>query len=356
MSQVKLEHLYKRFGNVTAVGDFNLEVQDGEFVSFLGPSGCGKSTTLRMIAGFERPTEGNILLGDQVVSSAESNVFVPPEKRNIGMVFQSYAVWPHMTVAENVAYPLKIQKVPREERDKRVKEALEMVHLDRYGERYPSQLSGGQQQRVALARALIAQPGLLLLDEPLSNLDAKLRESMRFEISSLQKRLGITVIYVTHDQSEAMTMSDRIVVMNAGVVQQVGKPYDVYTHPANKMVADFIGLVNFLPAEVKEDRIFVKGTQVSFPNTAGLPQGDAVLGVRPENITLSKTGGMLQGQVKHRFYMGDAVDYRIQVGQQVLRVITHGSSYHQWADGETIYLDLNAVIPLGNEKNNYIIT
>lgn len=356
MSQVKLEHLYKRFGNVTAVGDFNLEVQDGEFVSFLGPSGCGKSTTLRMIAGFERPTEGNILLGDQVVSSAESNVFVPPEKRNIGMVFQSYAVWPHMTVAENVAYPLKIQKVPREERDKRVKEALEMVHLDRYGERYPSQLSGGQQQRVALARALIAQPGLLLLDEPLSNLDAKLRESMRFEISSLQKRLGITVIYVTHDQSEAMTMSDRIVVMNAGVVQQVGKPYDVYTHPANKMVADFIGLVNFLPAEVKEDRIFVKGTQVSFPNTAGLPQGDAVLGVRPENITLSKTGGMLQGQVKHRFYMGDAVDYRIQVGQQVLRVITHGSSYHQWADGETIYLDLNAVIPLENEKNNYIIT
>ncbi|MGM9518345.1 MAG: ABC transporter ATP-binding protein [Acidaminococcus sp.] len=356
MSQVKLEHLYKRFGNVTAVGDFNLEVQDGEFVSFLGPSGCGKSTTLRMIAGFERPTEGNILLGDQVVSSAESNVFVPPEKRNIGMVFQSYAVWPHMTVAENVAYPLKIQKVPREERDKRVKEALEMVHLDRYGERYPSQLSGGQQQRVALARALIAQPGLLLLDEPLSNLDAKLRESMRFEISSLQKRLGITVIYVTHDQSEAMTMSDRIVVMNAGVVQQVGKPYDVYTHPANKMVADFIGLVNFLPAEVKEDRIFVKGTQVSFPNTARLPQGDAVLGVRPENITLSKTGGMLQGQVKHRFYMGDAVDYRIQVGQQVLRVITHGSSYHQLADGETIYLDLNAVIPLGNEKNNYIIT
>ncbi len=179
---------------------------------------------------------------------------------------------------------------------------------------------------------------------------------MRFEISSLQKRLGITVIYVTHDQSEAMTMSDRIVVMNAGVVQQVGKPYDVYTHPANKMVADFIGLVNFLPAEVKEDRIFVKGTQVSFPNTAGLPQGEAVLGVRPENITLSKTGGMLQGQVKHRFYMGDAVDYRIQVGEQVLRVITHGSSYHQWADGETIYLDLDAVIPLGNEKNNYIIT
>ena len=334
MSQVKLEHLYKRFGSVTAVGDFNLEVADGEFISFLGPSGCGKSTTLRMIAGFERPTEGNILLGDTVVSSAESHVFVPPEKRNIGMVFQSYAVWPHMTVGENVAYPLKIQKVSREERKKRVEEALEMVHLERYGERYPSHLSGG----------------------PLSNLDAKLRESMRFEISSLQKRLGITVIYVTHDQSEAMTMSDRIVVMNAGVVQQVGRPYDVYTHPVNKMVADFIGLVNFLPAEVRGDRVFVQGTQVSFPNKENLAQGPAVIGVRPENLTLSKTGGMLQGTVKHRFYMGDAVDYRIQVGGQVLRVMTHGSSYHQWADGEPIYLDLADVILLDNEKSNYVIT
>lgn len=216
MSQVKLEHLYKRFGNVTAVGDFNLDVKDGEFISFLGPSGCGKTTTLRMIAGFERPTEGSIILGDTVVSSASEGLFMAPEKRDIGMVFQSYAVWPHMTVAENVAYPLKIQGVSKAERDRRVEEALKMVHLDQYGRRYPNQLSGGQQQRVALARALIAHPGLLLLDEPLSNLDAKLRESMRFEISTLQKELGITVIYVTHDQSEAMTMSDRIVVMNGG--------------------------------------------------------------------------------------------------------------------------------------------
>lgn len=231
-----------------------------------------------------------------------------------------------------------------------------MVHLDKYGERYPSQLSGGQQQRVALARALIAQPGLLLLDEPLSNLDAKLRESMRFEISSLQKRLGITVIYVTHDQSEAMTMSDRIVVMNGGVVQQVGRPYEVYTHPVNRMVADFIGLVNFLPGEVREERVFVQGTQVSFPNKTGLPEGPAVIGVRPENITLSKIGGMLQGTVKHRFYMGDAVDYRIQVGDHVLRVMTHGSAYHQWADGEPLYLDLEDVILLNNEKSNYVIT
>lgn len=224
MSQVKLEHLYKRFGNVTAVGDFNLDVKDGEFISFLGPSGCGKTTTLRMIAGFERPTEGSIILGDTVVSSASEGLFMAPEKRDIGMVFQSYAVWPHMTVAENVAYPLKIQGVSKAERDRRVEEALKMVHLDQYGRRYPNQLSGGQQQRVALARALIAHPGLLLLDEPLSNLDAKLRESMRFEISTLQKELGITVIYVTHDQSEAMTMSDRIVVMNGGEIQQIGRP------------------------------------------------------------------------------------------------------------------------------------
>lgn len=356
MSQVKLAHLYKRFGNVTAVGDFNLEVGDGEFVSFLGPSGCGKSTTLRMIAGFERPTEGNILLGDTVVSSAETGVFLPPEKRNIGMVFQSYAVWPHMTVADNVAYPLKIQGVSKEERAKRVQDALEMVHLERYGERFPGQLSGGQQQRVALARALIAHPGLLLLDEPLSNLDAKLRESMRFEISSLQKRLGITVIYVTHDQSEAMTMSDRIVVMNAGVVQQIGRPYDVYTRPANKMVADFIGLVNFLPAVAQGDRVFIKNTQISFSNTANLPQGEATIGVRPENLSLSKDGGMLQGTVKHRFYMGNAVDYRIQVGEHELRVITHGNSYHQWADGETVYVDLEDVILLGSEENTYIVT
>ena len=181
------------------------------------------------------------------------------------MVFQSYAVWPHMTVTENVAYPLKIQKVPKEERAARVAEMLKLVHLDEYGSRYPHQLSGGQQQRVALARALVMRPGLLLLDEPLSNLDAKLRESMRFEISSIQKELGITVIYVTHDQSEAMTMSDRVVVMSRGVIQQIGTPYEIYRNPANKMVADFIGLVNFVEGEVQGDRVYISGTGVSFP-------------------------------------------------------------------------------------------
>lgn len=279
-----------------------------------------------------------------------------PEKRDIGMVFQSYAVWPHMTVAENVAYPLKIQGVSKAERDRRVEEALKMVHLDQYGRRYPNQLSGGQQQRVALARALIAHPGLLLLDEPLSNLDAKLRESMRFEISTLQKELGITVIYVTHDQSEAMTMSDRIVVMNGGEIQQIGRPFDVYTHPANKMVADFIGLVNFVPAAMRGDRAFIKNTTVSFPNEAGIPEGDGIIAVRPENVSLSKNGGMLKGTVRHRFYMGDAVDYRIETAAGMIRVMTHGSAYHTWKDGEEIYLDFRDIILLGNERNNYIIT
>ena len=264
MSEVRIEHVFKRFGDVTAVSDFDLTVKDGEFVSLLGPSGCGKTTSLRMIAGFERATEGEIYIGDHCVSSHIKNTFVPPEKRDIGMVFQSYAVWPHMTVTENVAYPLKIQKVPKEERAARVAEMLKLVHLDEYGSRYPHQLSGGQQQRVALARALVMRPGLLLLDEPLSNLDAKLRESMRFEISSIQKELGITVIYVTHDQSEAMTMSDRVVVMSRGVIQQIGTPYEIYRNPANKMVADFIGLVTLWKAKYRRPRIYQRHRRI-FP-------------------------------------------------------------------------------------------
>ena len=357
---IQIENISKVFRTTevetVALNHVNLEVKEGEFVAIMGPSGCGKTTTLRMIAGFERPTEGSIILGDTVVSSASEGLFMAPEKRDIGMVFQSYAVWPHMTVAENVAYPLKIQGVSKAERDRRVEEALKMVHLDQYGRRYPNQLSGGQQQRVALARALIAHPGLLLLDEPLSNLDAKLRESMRFEISTLQKELGITVIYVTHDQSEAMTMSDRIVVMNGGEIQQIGRPFDVYTHPANKMVADFIGLVNFVPAAMRGDRAFIKNTTVSFPNEAGIPEGDGIIAVRPENVSLSKNGGMLKGTVRHRFYMGDAVDYRIETAAGMIRVMTHGSAYHTWKDGEEFYLDFRDIILLGNVRNNYIIT
>ena len=343
MSEVRIEHVFKRFGDVTAVSDFDLTVKDGEFVSLLGPSGCGKTTSLRMIAGFERATEGEIYIGDHCVSSHIKNTFVPPEKRDIGMVFQSYAIWPHMTVTENVAYPLKIQKVPKEERAARVAEMLKLVHLDEYGSRYPHQLSGGQQQRVALARALVMRPGLLLLDEPLSNLDAKLRESMRFEISSIQKELGITVIYVTHDQSEAMTMSDRVVVMSRGVIQQIGTPYEIYRNPANKMVADFIGLVNFVEGEVQGDRVYISGTGVSFPNTSGIT-GSATIAVRPENITMSRTSGTIEGTLVHRFYLGDAVDYRVQCKHHVIRVIVKGTELKEFTDGEKVYLDFDKIM------------
>lgn len=343
MSEVRIEHVFKRFGDVTAVSDFDLTVKDGEFVSLLGPSGCGKTTSLRMIAGFERATEGEIYIGDHCVSSHIKNTFVPPEKRDIGMVFQSYAVWPHMTVTENVAYPLKIQKVPKEERAARVAEMLKLVHLDEYGSRYPHQLSGGQQQRVALARALVMRPGLLLLDEPLSNLDAKLRESMRFEISSIQKELGITVIYVTHDQSEAMTMSDRVVVMSRGVIQQIGTPYEIYRNPSNKMVADFIGLVNFVEGEVQGDRVYISGTGVSFPNTSGIT-GSATIAVRPENITMSRTSGTIEGTLVHRFYLGDAVDYRVQCKHHVIRVIVKGAELKEFTDGEKVYLDFEKIM------------
>lgn len=343
MSEVRIEHVFKRFGDVTAVSDFDLTVKDGEFVSLLGPSGCGKTTSLRMIAGFERATEGEIYIGDHCVSSHIKNTFVPPEKRDIGMVFQSYAVWPHMTVTENVAYPLKIQKVLKEERAARVAEMLKLVHLDEYGSRYPHQLSGGQQQRVALARALVMRPGLLLLDEPLSNLDAKLRESMRFEISSIQKELGITVIYVTHDQSEAMTMSDRVVVMSRGVIQQIGTPYEIYRNPANKMVADFIGLVNFVEGEVQGDRVYISGTGVSFPNTSGIT-GSATIAVRPENITMSRTSGTIEGTLVHRFYLGDAVDYRVQCKHHVIRVIVKGAELKEFTDGEKVYLDFDKIM------------
>lgn len=343
MSEVRIEHIYKRFGSVTAVNDFNLVVKNGEFVSILGPSGCGKTTTLRMIAGFERASEGEIYIGDHCVSSSVKGTFVPPEKRDIGMVFQSYAVWPHMTVAENVGYPLKIQKVPKAERAKRVQDMLELVHLDGYGRRYPNQLSGGQQQRVALARALVARPGLLLLDEPLSNLDAKLRESMRFEIQSIQKELGITVVYVTHDQGEAMAMSDRVVVMSDGVVQQIGAPHEIYTKPVNKMVADFIGLVNFIDGTAKGDRVFIEGQDVSFPNTAKLT-GPATIAVRPENITLSLGGGHIAGKLRHRFYLGDSVDYRVQVADHIVRVIVKGADLNAIPDGASVYLDFDRVM------------
>lgn len=342
MAEVRIQSVIKQFGDVKAVNDFNASIADGEFVSILGPSGCGKTTMLRMVAGFERPTSGEIYIGDKLMSSSTDGTFVPPEKRNIGMVFQSYAVWPHMTVFDNIAYPLKIQNIPKTEIADRTNKALDLVHLGGYGKRYPHQLSGGQQQRVALARALVGEPRLLLLDEPLSNLDAKLRESMRFEIKDLQKKLNITVIYVTHDQAEAMAMSDRIIVMNQGVIQQIDKPVDIYENPVNQVVADFIGLVNFIPADVTPNAIRLPSLGYTLSQSSSF-SGKALAAVRPEHITMAKQGSGLQGVLSHKFYLGDSTDCRVKIGDEMIRVIDKAGSYQDYPDGQTVYLQFNKV-------------
>lgn len=343
MAQVTIKNVYKRFGNVTAVNNFCLDIQDGEFISILGPSGCGKTTMLRMVAGFEKASEGEISIGDRLVTSSDQSLFVPPEKRDIGMVFQSYAVWPHMTVEENVGYPLKIKKLPKDEIKKQVQHVLGLVHLDEYAARYPNQLSGGQQQRVALARALVAKPRLLLLDEPLSNLDAKLRESMRFEILAIQKKLKITVIYVTHDQAEAMAMSDRIVVMNKGNIQQIGYPHEIYSTPANSLVADFIGLVNFIPGQAEGSNIRIPGIDAVFLNTTNL-QGDVMVAVRPENIDISKVNGHIPATIQHHFYLGDSIEYRVRLGEHDLRIIVKGADVDAFKDGDDVYLSFDKIM------------
>ncbi len=338
MSTITIENVSKSFGDVLVLESFDNVIRNKEFVTLLGPSGCGKTTMLRLIAGFEKPTTGEIRIDDQVVSSRQ--VFVPPERRGIGMVFQSYAVWPHMNVFDNVAYPLKIARRPRAEIREKVETTLRTVHLSQYEKRYPSQLSGGQQQRVALGRALVAEPKVLLLDEPLSNLDAKLRESMRFEIKEIQRNLGITVVYVTHDQTEAMAMSDRIVVMNRGVIQQVGSPTEIYRKPANQFVADFVGKVNFLPGSVTENRIELLGTGQSIPYD-GVCRGRVIVAVRPENIRLRKADrGDLTGRLLNMFYLGDVNDCRVDLGGETVRVIADSGSFDTLREGQEVSLGL----------------
>jgi iron(III) transport system ATP-binding protein len=324
MATVRLIGIRKEFGDVVAVDQFSVDIADGEFVSFLGPSGCGKTTTLRMIAGFDMPTSGDIYIGDTLMSSVEGNTFASPEERNIGMVFQNYAVWPHMTVFDNIAYPLKIKKEKRGIIKNKVEQHLLLVGLEGFGERYPHQLSGGQQQRVALARALVMDPEVMLLDEPLSNLDAKLREEMRFEIKDLQKKTGVTIVYVTHDQAEAIVMSDRIVVMDTGYIQQVDSPKGIYENPTNKFVADFIGLTNFVECEIiSRDTVLLKDGTRSHKVKVHIPPGigkKAILSVRPENIEIGEKDGDIKGVVTRTVYLGNMIDYRITVGDVELRV------------------------------------
>lgn len=338
MASVTIKGVTKSFGNIKVLQEFNQEFEDGEFITLLGPSGCGKTTMLRLIAGFEKPSSGEIYIGDKLVSSEKE--FVPPEKRGIGMVFQSYAVWPHMNVFDNIAYPLKIQKLNKEEIEKRVSDVLKIVHLEQYRDRFPSELSGGQQQRVALGRALVAQPEILLLDEPLSNLDAKLREEMRYEIKEITKKLKITVIYVTHDQIEAMTMSDRIVLINKGEVQQVASPKEIYSKPKNMFVANFVGKVDFLRAKVENDRIILNNSNgQSLPNTSSL-KGNVVVAIRPENVILAEDGE-LTAKVFSKFYLGDSNDLRVEIGNgNILRIIARASTYDTLKEGEEVRIKI----------------
>jgi len=328
-SAVELTAVEKRFGRTggpAAVRGVSLVVPAGAFVAVLGPSGCGKTTTLRMVAGFEVPTAGEIRIGGTTVSAPARGIFVPPEARRIGMVFQSYAVWPHMTVAENVGYPLRVRRVPPGERERRVAALLELTRLDGLGARYPHQLSGGQQQRVALARALAAEPAVLLLDEPLSNLDARLRQEMRVELKAIQRRVGTAILYVTHDQEEALALADRVAVMGAGAFHQVDRPDAVYATPADRFVAEFLGYVGFVPAEVAGPQ-HVRLVQVPGAPTvaARVPAGAGPAGVlafRPAQVELTDSGPGLAGEVVARVYRGEFFEYRIRLGSHEFTATT----------------------------------
>ena len=326
MPDVVVENLYKRFGQHTALDGVSFTVADGEFFTLLGPSGCGKSTTLMSIAGLERPDDGTIRVGD-VTFVDSSGRFTPPEERDLGVVFQSYALWPHMTVGQNLELPLKLRKVSRTQRDELIDDALGQVGLAELRGRYPHQLSGGQQQRVALARALVYSPRVLLLDEPLSNLDAKLRERARAWLKDLQQRIGITTIYVTHDQIEALSLSDRLAVMQEGRMLQVGTPEEIYEQPASVEVADFVGRCNTLAGEVVDadsDTVVVDldvGERVQVDTTAPVGPGARVtLGVRSERLRVSQSppsgayGGVLPARVVVRSYTGARYEYEIEVG------------------------------------------
>jgi len=319
MSFLKLTHINKTFSDMPAVEDFNLSAEQGEFVSFLGPSGCGKTTTLRMIAGFELPTSGTITIAGQDLT------YIPPNKRNVGMVFQSYALFPNMTIADNIGYGLKVVGKSKTEINERVNEMLDLIHLENFRERYPYQLSGGQQQRVALVRALAIRPQILLLDEPLSALDAKIRVELRQEIRRIQQRLEITTIYVTHDQEEALSLSDRVVVMSQGRMEQVGTPSEIYTYPETEFVAKFVGQINLLPVDVidpPEGLVKVGGQSVRTSRALNRADGEHPirLAIRPEELNAGYKEGAnnLTGKVDAITYLGSIIRIRINVEGQLI--------------------------------------
>ena len=346
MAWIEIEGLTKRFGPVTAVDRLNLEIEAGEFLTLLGPSGCGKTTVLRMIAGLEIPDEGTIRIRGEKVFSAEEGIFLSPGKRGVGLVFQSYALWPHMTVFENVAFGLQVQKVERPELQKRVETSLEYLRLGGMENRYPQQLSGGQQQRVALARMLVARPSIFLMDEPLSNLDAKLRMEMRTEIKRLHWESKATTLYVTHDQTEALTLSTKVAVMNKGVLQQIDTPQNIYKRPANLFVADFIGspTINLIPGIIS-----VEGGKTSFQNESLSlpvpPLGDlagkeVIAAIRPEDIRLCtrEESGTFAGEVYSLLPAGAEVILQVKRGGLIFNLRTMGEIF--WKMGGTVHLQL----------------
>ena len=357
MAGISIKDVTKRFDNLVAVNRANLEIEKGEFFTLLGPSGCGKTTLLRCIAGFLSPEEGRIYFGEQRVDG------IPTHKRGVGMVFQNYAVFPHLSVKDNVSYGLKARKVPAQEQTERVRNALAMVQLEGLENRLPNQLSGGQLQRVAIARALVIEPEVLLMDEPLSNLDAKLRIEMRGEIRELQQKMGITTIYVTHDQEEALSISDRIAVMDHGVIRQVAEPWQVYTQPHDLFVAGFIGSTNILPVEVVEttDRAVIARCG---PVTLGLPIENEVerkagerlqIVLRPEAIVISLSGESapdgywsLEGKIARFEYLGNLVKYEVELSELVKVLVTNysidPSRNRKVGDGVTLHYPMASAL------------
>ncbi len=319
MPFLTLTNISKYFGNTTAVDNFNLEVQKGEFISFLGPSGCGKTTTLRMIAGFETPSSGQILINNTDIT------FRPPNQRNVGMVFQSYALFPNMTVADNIGFGLSIARKPKDQIKQRVDEMLSLIHMPAFARRYPYQMSGGQQQRVALARALAIQPQVLLLDEPLSALDAKIRLELRTEIRAIQQKMGITTIYVTHDQEEALSLSDRVVVMKDGIIEQIGSPFEIYNFPQTPFVASFVGTLNLVDAVVKDAEKGTLSMDGQLINTCKLPEhhtNDRVkFALRPEIISLKSddpSHNRITATVDTVTFLGSIVRIQVHLGENRL--------------------------------------
>jgi iron(III) transport system ATP-binding protein len=333
------DYIGERGQAIRAANDVGFEVPPGKLFTLLGPSGCGKTTTLRSIAGLERPRLGEISVGDELVYSSERGIFVPPNQRGLGMVFQSYAIWPHMTVFENAAFPLRVGRAryPRQEIAARVGRVLQTVDLADMAQREATKLSGGQQQRLALARALVMEPRLLLLDEPLSNLDAKLRERMRFELKRLQRELGITTVYVTHDQSEALALSHSIAVMNQGRIEQIGAPREIYERPLNQFVADFIGSTNFIDGTVSGAdgaagfyRVSCQlGELKALAHEALKPADKVVLSVRPEDIHLSESRphgeNVWQATVDQKVFLGEFADFQVAIGERRLQSRVHPS-------------------------------